>query len=186
MSSADETRLVGLLLAGTMPVLTGPTRAPLRRVIGNRQRPGPTGPISSLVRVHGTRWPDESARHRPPGAFPSSLHQAGTRAPCPQPLLGDVLDEGRNVLRATSAGLAIAADHGHGAEPAVSATGAVFAGRHCSGDSALSDPGAKWQYGIILGAEFGVAAAGTIMAVRAEPGRGDHRARSMIDRGGLS
>jgi hypothetical protein len=50
----------------------------------------------------------------------------------------------------------------------------------------LSDPGAKWQYGIILGAEFGVAAAGTIMAVRAEPGRGDHRARSMIDRGGLS
>lgn len=39
---------------------------------------------------------------------------------------------------------------------AVSATGAVFAWRHWSGDSALSEPGAMRQYGIILG----VAAAG--------------------------
>ena len=43
---------------------------------------------------------------------------------------------------------------------AVSATGAVFAWRHWSGDSALSEPGAMRQYGIILGVEFGVAAAG--------------------------
>ena len=43
---------------------------------------------------------------------------------------------------------------------AVSATGAVLAWRHWSGDSALSEPGAMRQYGIILGVEFGVAAAG--------------------------
>ncbi|HEU5389314.1 MAG TPA: hypothetical protein VFV73_25785 [Streptosporangiaceae bacterium] len=43
---------------------------------------------------------------------------------------------------------------------AVSATGAVVAWRHWSGDSALSEPGAMRQYGIILGVEFGVAAAG--------------------------
>src|SRR5437763_8821529 len=43
---------------------------------------------------------------------------------------------------------------------AVSATGAVFAWRHWSGHSALSEPGAMRQYGIILGVEFGVAAAG--------------------------
>jgi hypothetical protein len=43
---------------------------------------------------------------------------------------------------------------------AVSATGAVFAWRHWSGQSALSEPGAIRQYGIILGVEFGVAAAG--------------------------
>ncbi|HET9082175.1 MAG TPA: hypothetical protein VFO01_16890 [Trebonia sp.] len=85
--------------------------------------------------------------------------------------------------RATSVGLAITADHGHGSEPAVSATGAVFAGLHCSGDSAMSEPGAMRQYGIILGAEFGVAAAGAVTAVRRNPGRGGHRARSAIDRG---
>lgn len=43
---------------------------------------------------------------------------------------------------------------------AVSATGAVFAWRHWAADSALSEPGAMRQYGIILGVEFGVAAAG--------------------------
>ena len=43
---------------------------------------------------------------------------------------------------------------------AVSATGAVFAWRYWSGDSALSEPGAMRKYGIILGVEFGVAAAG--------------------------
>jgi len=54
-------------------------------------------------------------------------------------------------------------------------------GRHRSGDSALSEPGAMRQYGIILGAEFGVAAAGVVTAVRRNPDRGDHRARSTID-----
>jgi hypothetical protein len=43
---------------------------------------------------------------------------------------------------------------------AVAATGAVFAWRHWSGDSALSEPGAMRQYGIIVGVEFSVAAAG--------------------------
>lgn len=43
---------------------------------------------------------------------------------------------------------------------AVGAAGAVVAWRHWSGASALSEPGAMRQYGIIVGAEFGVAAAG--------------------------
>ena len=43
---------------------------------------------------------------------------------------------------------------------AVSVTGAVLAWRHWSGASALSQPGAMRQYGIIVGVEFGVAAAG--------------------------
>ena len=76
----------------------------------------------------GPGWLEESGPAPSAGAFPSSLHQAGTRAPCPRPLLGDVLDEGGNVPRATSAGLAITADRGHSAEPVVSATRARFAG----------------------------------------------------------
>ena len=48
---------------------------------------------------------------------------------------------------------------------AVSATGAVFAWRYWSGDSALSEPGAMRKYGIILGVEFGVAAAGVAAIV---------------------
>jgi hypothetical protein len=42
----------------------------------------------------------------------------------------------------------------------VAVLGAVYAWRNWSGGSALSEPGAMRQYGIIVGVEFGVAAAG--------------------------
>ena len=48
---------------------------------------------------------------------------------------------------------------------AVAVAGAVVAWRHWSGDSALSEPGAMRQYGIILGVEFGVAAVGAAAIV---------------------
>ncbi len=43
---------------------------------------------------------------------------------------------------------------------AVAVAGAVLAWRNWSGGSALSEPGAMRHYGIIVGVEFGVAAAG--------------------------
>jgi hypothetical protein len=54
----------------------------------------------------------------------------------------------------------------------VAVVGAVYAWRNWSGGSALSAPGAMRQYGIIVGVEFGVAAAGA--AVIAFWGRGDY------------
>jgi hypothetical protein len=42
----------------------------------------------------------------------------------------------------------------------VAVVGAVFAWRNWSGGSALSEPGAMRQYGIIVGMEFGIAAVG--------------------------
>jgi hypothetical protein len=40
----------------------------------------------------------------------------------------------------------------------VASVGAVYAWRNWSGGSALSEPGAMRRYGIIVGAEFGIAA----------------------------
>jgi hypothetical protein len=52
----------------------------------------------------------------------------------------------------------------------VAVVGAVFAWRGWSGGSALSEPGAMRHYGIILGVEFGVAAAGAAgIALRGRP-----------------
>jgi hypothetical protein len=45
----------------------------------------------------------------------------------------------------------------------VAVVGAVYAWRNWSGGSALSEPGAMRQYGIIVGVEFGVAAAGAVV-----------------------
>ena len=50
---------------------------------------------------------------------------------------------------------------------AVAVTGGVFAWRNWSGASALSAPGAMRRYGIIVGVEFAIAAAGAVaIAVR--------------------
>jgi hypothetical protein len=54
----------------------------------------------------------------------------------------------------------------------VAVVGAVYAWRNWSGGSALSEPSAMRQYGIIVGVEFGTAAAGA--AVIALWGRGEY------------
>lgn len=54
----------------------------------------------------------------------------------------------------------------------VALVGAVYARQNWSGGSALSEPGAMRQYDIIVGAEFGVAAAGA--AAIALSGRGEY------------
>lgn len=54
----------------------------------------------------------------------------------------------------------------------VAVVGAVYAWRNWSGGSALSEPGAMRRYGIIVGVEFGIAAAGA--AVIAISGRGEY------------
>ena len=56
----------------------------------------------------------------------------------------------------------------------VAVVGAVYAWRNWSGGSALSEPGAMRHYGIIVGVEFGTAAAGA--AALALWGRGEYTA----------